>query len=96
MCARIYKIFMNRQKTLFLLFMFEIGEIWIGICRGIKRSREIFFLVLSCSVLWLKNKRGDVANHASPLFMWFMSLTDFYFLINFMALSVLPIVILTI
>ncbi len=31
MCARIYKIFMNRQKTLFLLFMFEVGEIWVGI-----------------------------------------------------------------
>ena len=59
MCAQIYKIFMNRQKTLFLLFMFEVGEIWVGICRGIKRSREIFFLVLFCSFLWLKNKRGN-------------------------------------
>ena len=58
-CAQIYKIFMNRQKTLFLLFMFEVGEIWVGICRGIKRSREIFFLVLFCSFLWLKNKRGN-------------------------------------
>ena len=44
MCARIYKIFMNRQKTLFLLFMFDAGVIWVGICRSIKRSREIFFL----------------------------------------------------
>ena len=35
----------------------------------------------------------DLQHH---LFMCFMSLTDFYFLINFMALSVLPIVILTI
>ena len=36
----------------------------------------------------------DLQHH--PLFMWFISLIDFYFLINFMALSVLPIVILTI
>ena len=59
MCARIFKIFMNRQKTLFLLFMFEVGEIWVGICRGIQRRREIFFEVLFCSFLWLKNKRGN-------------------------------------
>lgn len=67
MCARIYKIFMNRQKTLFLLFMFEVGEIWVGICRGIKRSREIFFLVLFCSFLWLKTREvmHDLQHHLS-------------------------------
>ena len=59
MSARIKKILMNRQNNLLLLFMLDVLDIWVGIFRGIKRSREIFFLVLFCSFLWLKNKRGN-------------------------------------
>jgi len=74
MCARIYKIFMNRQKTLFLLFMFEVGEIWVGICRSIKRSREIFFLVLFISLFKTREMIHNLQYHLSLCGLFFLQI----------------------
>ena len=43
MCTNLQNFHESAKDFISALYI-EVGEIWVGICRGIKRSREIFFL----------------------------------------------------